>query len=147
MLYRHRIDIDIDHPGNGIGALGDLVHVADGRDAGADIEKLVDPLIEEKADGPAQEGTVGLQGEGGFREDTQDRLSGLAVDGDVMEATEEIVIHAGDTRLVRPTAPRLRTHTLPLPPTSAVGQIRTGPSSTGPDEHAATRSLLYSTEI
>ena len=40
MRDRDRVDVDVDHPGVGAAALGDLVHVADGRDAGADVEEL-----------------------------------------------------------------------------------------------------------
>src|SRR5207248_4587991 len=33
-----RIDVDVDHPGVRVRLLGDLVHVADGGNAGADVE-------------------------------------------------------------------------------------------------------------
>jgi len=37
---RDRVDVDVDHPGVRVGLLGDLVHVALGRYARADIEEL-----------------------------------------------------------------------------------------------------------
>ena len=40
--HRDRVDVDVDHPGVRGAPLGDLVHVADGRDAGADVEELAD---------------------------------------------------------------------------------------------------------
>jgi hypothetical protein len=39
----HGVVVDVDHPGRRLDRLRDLVHVAPGRQAGAEVEKLPDP--------------------------------------------------------------------------------------------------------
>ena len=57
--------IDVNDAGFGRDPLGDLMGVASGRDAGADIEELPDPgLGGEVADDAAEEGPVGPHGKG-----------------------------------------------------------------------------------
>jgi hypothetical protein len=55
---RDRVDVHLHHPGVG----GDLVHVALGRDAGADVEELAHTSCVEVADGAAEERPVGARG-------------------------------------------------------------------------------------
>jgi hypothetical protein len=55
----HQVDVDVDHPRLRRGALGDLMHVADRGDAGAEVEKLADTSGGEEPDRPAQERPVG----------------------------------------------------------------------------------------
>ena len=64
---RDRVDVDVDHPGLRVRRLGDLVHVADGRNAGADVEELVDAGVEQRPYGPAQELPAGAHGGGEVR--------------------------------------------------------------------------------
>ncbi len=55
---RERLVVDVDDAAAGIRLLRDLVRVADGRDAGADVQELPDAVARAEADGPAQEGAV-----------------------------------------------------------------------------------------
>ena len=65
------VDVGVDDPGVRVGLLGDLVHVALGRDAGADVEELPDArgaeephgVAEELAVGPREGAHVGLDGQ------------------------------------------------------------------------------------
>ena len=50
--------VDIDDPSLRIHRVRDLVHIARGRDAGTEIEELVDALVAQILDGPAHEVTV-----------------------------------------------------------------------------------------
>jgi hypothetical protein len=52
--HRDRVDVHIDHSRVRHGRR-DLVHVADGGDAGADVEELVHPLVEQVPDRAPQE--------------------------------------------------------------------------------------------
>ena len=56
---RDRVDVGIDHPGTGVGLRGDLVHVALGRNAGADVEELADAGLAEEPHRPAKELAAG----------------------------------------------------------------------------------------
>jgi len=51
---RHRVVVDVDDPGGRSDRQGDLVDVALGGQAGADVEELPDPHVGEEPDGAAQ---------------------------------------------------------------------------------------------
>src|SRR5205085_12209235 len=59
----HRINVDVDDARVRVRLLGDLVDVAGGRAARADVEELVDAPGVEALARPAQEGAVGLHGQ------------------------------------------------------------------------------------
>lgn len=89
------VDVGVDHPRVGRDLADDLVHVALGGQAGADVEELAYALLGGEPDGPAQEVTVGLGGDAGVRKDRQDLLGGGPVGGEVVAATQEVVVHPG----------------------------------------------------
>ena len=93
--HRHRVDVDVAHPRRRVDPLGDLVHVADGRDAGADVEELADPGVGEELHRAAQEGPVGLGHQRGLRHGVHHRPGGRPVGGEVVGAAEVVVVHAG----------------------------------------------------
>jgi len=64
------------------------VGVADGRDAGADVEELRDAVGDQEADDTAEEGAVCLRARADVGGDRQDRLGGGAVDGEVVVPAE-----------------------------------------------------------
>src|SRR5205823_3681305 len=92
--HRDRVDVDVHHPRVRCGLPGHLVHVAQGRDAGTDVEELAYPGVDQVLHGAPQEGAVGVRlyryvGHGG------DRLTGeLAVGGEVVRAAEQVVVDA-----------------------------------------------------
>jgi hypothetical protein len=98
VVERDRVVGDVDHPGLGSDRLRDLVHVALGRQAHADVHELPDALRGEVPHGSVAEGLdvlahgLGLGGEG------EDLLRDLPVDGEIVLAAHEVVVHAGDTR-------------------------------------------------
>src|SRR4029450_992580 len=96
--HTHRVDVDVDHPGLGSGRLGDLVDVALGGQAAAEVDELPDPGVGEGLDGPAQELPVVLDHVAGDRGDGQYLVGDLAVGREVVLAAEEVVV---DARRVR----------------------------------------------
>ena len=67
-------------PAPRVDRLRHLVHVADGRDAGADVEELLDADREQRPYGPAQEGPAGAHRVGHVGRHAGDLLGELAVD-------------------------------------------------------------------
>jgi hypothetical protein len=65
-----RVVVDVDDPGLRRDGLGDLVGIARGGNAGADVEELPDARVGgEVADGASEERPVGLGAEGYVRPD------------------------------------------------------------------------------
>jgi hypothetical protein len=90
------VAVDVDDAGIRGDLLGDLVHVALGRDAGADIEELADPRLPgEVADGPPQEGPVLAHGGTQDRVHGQHRAGGVLVGEEVVAAAQPVVIDTG----------------------------------------------------
>jgi hypothetical protein len=88
------------------GWLGDLVHVADGGDAGAEVEELVDTDAGQVVDGAAQVGTVGAHAKADGGVGALQGLGGIPVDLEVVCAAEKVVVDASrrwpvDVDLVR----------------------------------------------
>ena len=115
--HRHRVHVDVDDARLPVDPLGDLVHVADGGDAGADVEELADAGLGEVLHGPAQERAVGLGHQWRLRHRLHHRAGGRPIGGEVVRAAEVVVVHAGDAgafdvdRLGCPVRPL---HVLPL---------------------------------
>jgi len=60
MSQHRRVVVHVDHPGAGRGVLGDLVHVAVGRQPGAEIQELPDARLGgQEPDRAAEERPVG----------------------------------------------------------------------------------------
>ena len=94
-----RIVIHVDNPGLRGDRLGDLVGVARGGNAGADVEELPDSrLAGEVADGAPEKRPVGAGGEARVRVDLEHCLGGDAVGGEVVLAAEQVVVHPGLVR-------------------------------------------------
>jgi hypothetical protein len=88
--------VHVHHPALRRDGLGDLVGVACGRDAGADVEKLPDPRLPgEVADNPAQEGPVGPGREAHFRGDLEHGIDGGPVGRIVVLAAQQVVVDPG----------------------------------------------------
>jgi hypothetical protein len=88
-----RVVVDVDDAGAGLHRAGDLVHVGRRRDAGAQVDELVDALLGHVANGAHQEAAVGphqvtLLGMGGYH-----LLGRLAVGGEVVLASQPVVVH------------------------------------------------------
>jgi hypothetical protein len=76
-----------------------LVGVARGRDAGADVEELADPLLTgQAADHAAEERAVGAGGEDGLGGDLEHRFGGRPVSRVIVLAAEQEIIHTGLVR-------------------------------------------------
>src|SRR5262249_6992863 len=94
------IVVDVDDPGPGGDALGGLVAVVLGGDAGAYVEKLPDPgLACQEPDRSAQERPVGLNGGAEIGVQGDDRARGVAVSLKIVVAAQPVVVDAGDVRL------------------------------------------------
>src|SRR6266516_2692599 len=97
LAVRHHdwIVVDVDHPCLRAHALGDLVDVAAGRQAGADVEELPYAFAHEKAHGPAEKRAVAPRRRGHARRQRDDFLRRFPVGGEIVLAAKKIVIHTG----------------------------------------------------
>jgi hypothetical protein len=93
-----RLVVDVGHPRRRIDRPGRLVDVADRRDAGAEVEELVDPLPRAEPHGPPQEVPVGVDHLRRERHDGRDAFDGCPIGGEVVRAAQEVVVHAGGVR-------------------------------------------------
>jgi hypothetical protein len=93
-----RVDIGIDHPGSGIGLLGDLVHVPLGRDARTDVEELADAGGGQEPHGPAEERAVGAGDRPDVGIDRGERPAQVLVGQEVVAAAQPVVVDPGDVR-------------------------------------------------
>src|SRR6266508_1737174 len=106
--HRHGVDVDVDHPGVGRRLLGDLVDVAGGRDARADVEELADPEAHEVADGPTQERPIGARHRGDAGKLMDEGACGRMVGREVVDAAEVVVVDpCSGRRLLRGVVRRL----------------------------------------
>lgn len=80
----HGVVVDVDDARLRRGGLGDLVDVAEGGDAGADVEELGDALVDGVPDGAAHECPVGLHDLGQSRHEFHGAASRLAVDLEIV---------------------------------------------------------------
>jgi hypothetical protein len=130
--------VDVDDLGLGGGALGDVVGVVGGGQAGADVEELADAVFgrqlvhrvdQEQARGPSD------QRHGRHR--LEDPFGQLAVGGEVILAAQPVVPHAGRVRhagierrqlaAIGPGRWRALRHLSPfLPARSVIGESLTG---------------------
>jgi hypothetical protein len=92
------VDVDVGDPGGRVGLLGDLVHVALGGDARADVQELADTIRGEEPDRPADERAVGPADERGGGFDRGDRPGHVLVGQEVMRAAQPVVINPGRVR-------------------------------------------------
>ena len=95
---RDRVDVGVDHARTRVGVLGDLVHVALGRDAGADVEELADAGRGEEPDRPAEERPVGPGDRPDVGLDRDDRPAQVLVGQEVVAAAQPVVVDPGDVR-------------------------------------------------
>ena len=108
------VNVDIADPGAGIDALRDLMHVVRRGQAGPEVEELVDAkLIGDVRDSPDQAGPVVLRDGDRAGEARDEDLADLPVGGEVVLATEQVVVHTSDAGYFR--VERRRIHrSLPL---------------------------------
>jgi hypothetical protein len=97
--HHHRVVVHVHDPGVGGDLLGDLVDVAPGRQAAAEVDELADAgLAGQEADGPAQERPVVLDHLAGDGRDAEELVGHLTVGGEVVLAAQEVVVDAGRVR-------------------------------------------------
>jgi hypothetical protein len=93
-----RVVVRVHHPGGRVDHLGDLVRVLHRRQAGAEVEELLDALQRHVPDRPAECGPVEPRAVTAVTHD-RDRLGGdLAVDREVVLAAEDGVVDPGHAR-------------------------------------------------
>ena len=92
VLDRDRVVVDVHDRGVRGEPLRDLVHVAHGRDPGAEVEELPHPGVDEELDRPAQEAPVGPHDLGQFGPHLDGLTTHLPVSGEVVEAAEIEVV-------------------------------------------------------
>ncbi len=95
---RHRVVVDVDDPRVGGDGMGDLVDVALGGQAGADVEELPDPCVGEEPHGAAEERAVLQRRARAVGHHGVELLHGLTVDREVVLAAESVVVHPRDVR-------------------------------------------------
>ena len=114
---RDGIDVHIYHFRIRRGLLRHLVDIAEGRDAGAEIQELTDSFVDEEAYGPMQKRSIDLHDQRSVGNQSGHLTRDLPVDGEVMAATEPVVVDARGTgpvdidafrRPARPIHPALR---------------------------------------
>src|SRR5690348_5088048 len=89
--------VHVDDPGLRRDRLGDLVGVARGRDAGADVEELADPGFGgEEADGPPEERPVGAGSESRVRIKCEGCVPDSTVGGVVVPAAQVVIVYTRD---------------------------------------------------
>jgi hypothetical protein len=114
MQQHDGVVVDVDDPAVRRLALGDLVGVVRGRDAGADVEELPDAgLPGQVPHRPGQELAVGLHRLRQLRIRLQGQLARLAVGGEVVLAAEPVVV---DPCRVRPAGVDARRRGLTVHP-------------------------------
>lgn len=98
----HRVVVDVDDAALRRLALGDLVGVVRGRDAGTEVEELRDAgLTGQVLHRPGQELAVGPHRLGQLRVGLQRQLARLPVGGEVILAAEPVVVDPGRVGLAR----------------------------------------------
>ena len=93
----HRIAVDVDDARRGVDLVGDLVHVVLGRQTRAEVDDLGDPGFLDQPAHHAQERDAPALGELlRLRFHREDGVADPAVDGEVLLAAEDEVVHPGD---------------------------------------------------
>jgi hypothetical protein len=95
---RDRLGVHVHHPAVRVQPLRDLVHVAGGRDAGTEVEELVDAGRGQPPHRALQERPVGPGDVPDLRRDAQQRVRQLPVRFEVVRAAEKVVVHPGRVR-------------------------------------------------
>ena len=99
MGQHHRVVVHVHHPALRLRALGHLVRVVRGRQAGADVQELADPgLAHQVPHRPPQEGPVPARRADDVRMSRDHTFSGYPVDGEVILPAQPVVIDPGDVR-------------------------------------------------
>src|SRR5690606_9863020 len=88
-------EVDIGDAGFRVVVVRDLVHVADGRYPGTEVEELVDALLDHEPHRPPQEGPVLPGPVASGRDDRELFFGGLPVHCQVRRAAEVVVVHPG----------------------------------------------------
>jgi hypothetical protein len=94
----HRVVVDVDDAGVRVSFLRRLVRVRAGGQPGADIEELADPRIAQESDRPDEELAVAARGVQHLWHKLQASLGRLPVGGEVVFATQDVVVHARGVR-------------------------------------------------
>ncbi|SNQ49285.1 hypothetical protein FRACA_3160004 [Frankia canadensis] len=111
-----RIVVGVDDAGFRGDGLGDLMQVLRGGDTGPDVEELADPrLLGQVAHRAVHERPVLPRGDPQVREAREGPLGGLAVGGEVLLATQQVVVHAGGVGPIDVQAHRLALRWRPAP--------------------------------
>lgn len=85
----------------------DLMDIALGGQAGADVEELPDADVDQELDGPSEEGAVLLRSYRDMGDDLQDLLRRRSIGRKIVLSTQKVVIHPGDIRDIRIKFPSL----------------------------------------
>jgi hypothetical protein len=93
-----RVDVDVDDARVGRAALGHVVHVAQRRYPGADIEELPDPGVGEPLHDPAQVGAVGVRDQPDVGPHLDGPVEEHPVDLEVVGTAQREVVHPGRVR-------------------------------------------------
>ena len=94
-----RVVVAVDDPGVPAGGLGDLVDVALGGQAGADVQELPDPRVAGQVPHrPAQEPAVGPGGHRGIRHRRQQFPRSRPVGGEIILPAQQVVVNPRDIR-------------------------------------------------
>jgi hypothetical protein len=92
------VDVDIYDPSVGRIGLRDLVHVALGRQAAADVDELPDACVDQEPHRAGKELAHLTCADPELRGELESLLGRLAVDREVVLAAQVVVVHAGDVR-------------------------------------------------
>jgi hypothetical protein len=94
-----RVVVDVDDTHGRVDVARDLVDVADGGEAGAEVDELPDTGVgHEEADGPAELVAVVVGEPAQLRDDLVRRGDRHPVDLEMLLAPEEVVVYTGDRR-------------------------------------------------
>jgi len=89
-----RIEVHVEDSCLRIGCLGDLVYITNGRYARAQVEKLINSLINQVVYHAPQKGPVGAHNQGKIWIDGNGALRCLAIRLEVVRPPQEVVVHA-----------------------------------------------------
>lgn len=92
------IMIDVGHFRLRVERLSDLVHVAEGRYPGADVQELRDALVQREAYGPPHKGAVRLHDLGKSRHELHGLAGRFPVHLEIVRAAQIEVVHSGHAR-------------------------------------------------
>jgi hypothetical protein len=119
-----RIMVDVDHLRAGIDRLGHLVHIADGRNAGSEIEELVDPGLAQVDHDTSQELPCIAQNRRQPRHRPQNVLTELTIRLEVVRPAQVEVIDPRHTRTRRIDLDRSPTRSINRHATPKITDLR-----------------------